>query len=306
MRFDYKSEPFFESIETGVLDLWMYDENDLMGYSHCHNWLEQIWSHAAPQIRKNVCFPCSTYLKAVYKSMPAFNKLMRQSMFGDEEIEDHDFEDTMTPPPMTEQDIKAEDAYKKLLGESYGCYLLAQGSLLFIYGIHTDCAFDESYSFCMYVFKGRMMACYVQKGEDYSYMCSNAPSAVKVFYDIYGKDGTMNAKDIVAHISHERDMIILFEKYAKVENRIVAPKARFRYNLKSLTMDENGTRLKIQIRDSLYFTNVMRNEGFDVSAHLRLQPCKNPETGEWTHKLIVISQYHKNGYHRQAKIAKVC
>lgn len=300
MKFDYTNEPFFLDIESGTLKNLKCVAHTSVGYDLCMVWLNKLWSHAAERIRKNVCLPSKTYCTAVYKSMPCFSNLLKSEMRLDSNnITVHE-EDTMTPAPLTEDEKFAEAAYQRLLGEAYGCYLLAGGEILMVYGFHCLDDGTPTYSFNMYVYHGAMVACYVQYGEDYSYMSSTDRKSANLFRNIYGLNVFTDAKKIVSRIGYERDMFIMFERYAKIENRIVMPKVRFRAEMNSLTTDYNNTRLKIQLRNSTYFTNIIRKGDFGVRGHLRLANVK--ENGEWTRKLIWIDAYTKHGYTRRAAI----
>ena len=62
--------------------------------------------------------------------------------------------------------------------------------------------------------------------------------------------------------------------------------------------------IDVKVLDSRWFTTICRDEGFLVSGHFRLQPCKD-EQGEWTRKLIYINPYAKHGYHRLAPIVNI-
>lgn len=299
MRINYNTKDFcfLKDIESGRLDnLRCNHPLDKEGYDHCMNWLSKIWAHAAPRIRQNICMPCSTYIKAVNMSIPSFANLLRQEMFQDKEVEAREWVDTMTPEPLTEDEKIAEEAYKRLLGESYGCYLLGEDkSLLMVYGFHTEKDGFGDYAFHMFVIDGKMIACYAQFGEDYSYMASNGVDFNAVYVSCN------SSHEVVSHIGYQRDMFIMFERYAKTETRIIPPSARFRYDMKSLSMSSNETKLKIQIRDSTYFTSIIRKGDFMVRGHLRLQRYK--ENGEWVRRLIYIDSFVKHGYTRQAKIA---
>lgn len=302
MTLDYTNEPFYKDIENGTLEnLNLASEDDIQDYSLCMGWLNQIWGHAAQRIRKNICLPSRTYLEAVKMSTPSFARLLQEQM-DVEHLGHRSFEDTMNPEPLTEAEAKAEDVYLSMVGNSWGCYLIGKGSpILLVYGVHVADEEMCSYAFHMYVVRGRMLCCYVQVGEDYSYMCSNHPLFVDIAATSYGSI-PVDGKSVLSQISFERDMTILFEKYAKVENRIVMPKTRFRADLKAMKMDENHTRLKVQLRDSTYFTNIIRKGDFMVRGHLRLANVK--ENGEWTKRLIWISSYTKHQYVRRAKITQ--
>ena len=95
--------------------------------------------------------------------------------------------------------------------------------------------------------------------------------------------------------------ILLFKKYGQVEIETVADHKTLP---KSTILGEkvnNFLGIDVQVLDSRWFTTICRDEGFLVSGHFRLQPCKD-EQGEWTRKLIYINPYAKHGYHRLAPI----
>ncbi|MDR1200490.1 MAG: hypothetical protein LBL58_02515 [Tannerellaceae bacterium] len=97
----------------------------------------------------------------------------------------------------------------------------------------------------------------------------------------------------------------LFKKYAKVEIKEVAHNSKVTDKLqqnKELLKIINESSFNITLMDSTWFTTIVRNEGFKVRGHFRLQPKKNNE--EWTKELIYIDEYQKSGYHRQAKKLK--
>ena len=97
---------------------------------------------------------------------------------------------------------------------------------------------------------------------------------------------------------------LLFKKYGNVDIETVAAKKTLR---KSQILGEkvnNFMGIDVQVLDSRWFTTICRDEGFLVSGHFRLQPCKD-EQGEWTRKLIYINPYAKHGYHRLAPIVNI-
>ena len=97
-------------------------------------------------------------------------------------------------------------------------------------------------------------------------------------------------------------LLLLMEKYAKLEKKIIMPKATVRLNPKLLETSRNMTEFPINYRTSNWFTTICRNEQFGVKGHFRLQPKKI--NGEWTKEIIYIQPYIKHGYHRTAGILK--
>lgn len=97
---------------------------------------------------------------------------------------------------------------------------------------------------------------------------------------------------------------LLFKKYGNIDIEMVPAKKTLR---KSQILGEkvnNFMGIDVKVLDSRWFTTICRDEGFLVSGHFRLQPCKD-ENGEWTRKLIYINPYAKTGYHRLAPIVNL-
>lgn len=90
---------------------------------------------------------------------------------------------------------------------------------------------------------------------------------------------------------------LLFIKYCDIENKIVKPKEKYKKDgVKYL----NETKSNIEILDSRWFTNIVREDPFLVSGHLRKQPY--PSLGTWRWKYI--KEYQKEGYNLKAKKTK--
>lgn len=100
-------------------------------------------------------------------------------------------------------------------------------------------------------------------------------------------------------------MLLCMEEYAPVEERVVKPGQRIRPDFKHLDTIENKSDkgLVVHIRDSRWFTTIVRNEDFNVRGFFRLQPKK--KDGEWTRELIYIKPFVKHGYHRTADVSKI-
>lgn len=101
---------------------------------------------------------------------------------------------------------------------------------------------------------------------------------------------------------HAMQKVITFKKYASVDLEIIKPgeKKKVKDAEAGKVLNEMG--IEAIMLDSTWFREIIRNEGFKVRGHFRLQPCKN-EKGEWTRKIIYIEEFEKHGYHRRAKIA---
>jgi hypothetical protein len=87
---------------------------------------------------------------------------------------------------------------------------------------------------------------------------------------------------------------LLFIKYCDTENKIVKPKEKLKHgNVKYL----NETKSNIEILDSRWFTNIIREDPFLVSGHMRLQPYPSLGIKRWKY----IKEYEKQGYRTNAK-----
>lgn len=98
-------------------------------------------------------------------------------------------------------------------------------------------------------------------------------------------------------------IMMMLKKYGEVDIETIAKKKR----IKSTVLNDkaiNDSGIDVQVLDSRWFTTICREEGFLVSGHFRLQPCKD-EQGEWARKLIYINPYAKHGYHRLAPIVNL-
>ena len=98
--------------------------------------------------------------------------------------------------------------------------------------------------------------------------------------------------------------VLLFKKYGQMEVETVAANKTLPRSQILGEKVNNFMGIDVKVLDSRWFTTICRDEGFLVSGHFRLQPCKD-EQGEWTRKLIYINPYAKHGYHRLAPIVNI-
>ena len=87
----------------------------------------------------------------------------------------------------------------------------------------------------------------------------------------------------------------LFKKYAQVQTVDAKSLKRTDAEQPELKTTING----IQYLDASWYTTIVRNEGFGVRGHFRLQPCGE---GRKDKKLIYINEYRKHGYVRKARL----
>ena len=125
-----------------------------------------------------------------------------------------------------------------------------------------------------------------------------------VFFDIYKKSNEkyynkdhINPEDHIKPFTFLRNAVNLyfFKKIVQVETKIVNNEHKHH----KIGNDKfiNTSNIDIEIIDSKWFTNIIRNEQFGVRGHFRLQRC-----GESFNKikLIWIKDFIKHGYHKKA------
>lgn len=86
----------------------------------------------------------------------------------------------------------------------------------------------------------------------------------------------------------------LFRRYAPIEE-VVSVRERREHG----GIPDVKTSQKIDYYDCSWYTTIVRNEGFSVKGHFRLQPCGK---GKRDHKLIYIHEFQKHGYVRRARL----
>lgn len=131
----------------------------------------------------------------------------------------------------------------------------------------------------------------------------NCKSLSEVDYPKEIRTSLVDLKSDDAFISFCRLLIILlFKKYASVDLEIVKAGTKKKSAIADKGKVINELGVDVTLLDSRWFREIIRNEGFKVSGHFRLQPCKD-ENGEWKRKLIYIKDFEKHGYHRRAQIS---
>lgn len=108
-------------------------------------------------------------------------------------------------------------------------------------------------------------------------------------------------KEYTSKFLTKYELIMAFKKFATVELEIINPHKKTKSNIDKQGKVINDTGVEVTMLDSRWFREIIRNEGFKVRGHFRLQPYKN-EHGEWTHRFIYIEEFEKHGYHRRAKM----
>lgn len=263
------STPIIESIESGKYpSVWDDFENPQVAEQIQR--LKEYWPRIAEKLRGNVFYCARSYSEAILKSKKAFLDMYNKKEDGEAFMSDMCKDLPRCFIETTPAHVQKECGYS----HTYTMSILDdefwfQGQFIDVFptmihlsiGSQVICAINFSLSY-----------------NDEEKVETN--SNIKTYFDIY--------------------VFMCMEKFAKVESRIVAPKCRVRPDLRYMDMLENDSRLKVQVRDCRWFTTIIRNEGFEVRGHFRLQPKK--ENGEWTRELIYINPYQKKGYHRTASI----
>jgi len=91
-------------------------------------------------------------------------------------------------------------------------------------------------------------------------------------------------------------LVYAFLNHAEVQTKVVAGQSRVKEVSGKVI---NDTNINLTTLDCTWFTNIVREEGFKVRGHFRLQPVGE---GRMERKLIYIKDFEKSGYTRKAKI----
>lgn len=225
---------------------------DIDGASESFQKIAQVWQDASPKIAANIFVPSKAYILAMQKAAPAFNKSIEKG--------------------------KAEE----LLTGCYGCSLQSNGGM-FVY------AYCREYQFSFFMADNYLVSCFVQvldeTGEMYDYVWMFTVDPRLKAFKLHD-DAMMCA----AEIDRQCINMALFEKYCSIDNIFLGKGSKAK--------DHNGEKVRkdsgvnINLRTSLWYTNIIRDTPFMVSGHMRLQPTKNGK------KLIYIEPFEKKGYHR--------
>lgn len=265
MKINYKKMPFLGMIDTGNLVDYLFCnyEEDL---DNKVEWMQLLYNlnFFLPKIHKkiaeNVVLVSRTYCDAMMRSEKAFNELYEK--------------DKQTVIDVT--------------SNCCGCYIFrdhisdAEGAIVYYHdkdgALFLGISDNDTLAYAKLFYKGRRYE--VETKHDF--LAGEGDHKVYYYYTRYFM------------------LLRLMEKYAKVETKVIPPGTNMRLEPKLLEQTKNESKLKIHYRDSRWFTEIVRNEGFTVSGHFRLQPKK--VDGEWTKELIYINEFQKHGYHRRASI----
>ena len=86
----------------------------------------------------------------------------------------------------------------------------------------------------------------------------------------------------------------LFKKYAPIEEIVSVRERREHKDLPDIKTSQ-----RVNYLDCSWYTTIVRNEGFSVRGHFRLQPCGKEKKDK---KLIYIHEFQKHGYVRRARL----
>jgi hypothetical protein len=127
-------------------------------------------------------------------------------------------------------------------------------------------------------------------------LCVYLGKKERMSMDVVWKGFTKEGRDITWWVS---DLILMkcFLKFADVESKIVKGNKKEKHLGNKYV---NETKRNVEILDSTYFTNIIREEGFGVRGHWRLQPVGS---GRIDKRLTWVHDYQKHGYIRRAKIS---
>lgn len=176
--------------------------------------------------------------------------------------------------------------------------VIIEGTIVFkhgVYMLYMDIKKDSDYVnviFYMFSKEGALLGIkFIETFED-----ADKCVALTWLSYLYGITDKKKAQEYVDNIYLDCISIFAFKKYADVEIKIIPSKSKTKHGEHKYI---NETDLKITYLDSKWFTTIVKSDGFAVSGHFRLQPCK--ELGCWTKKLIYINEFQKSGYTAPAR-----
>lgn len=263
MNIKIKDYPLIRAIESGKSIPFTAIHCEDTEYQKTASILEGCWENIAEVLYDNVFFLSHTYLKAFDASWGAFRKLICDEK---DECQKDDLMDMFSK-------------YNRLFidNETFGCM-----------------------TFWLNVNIQGMIICasFAENGSPVCINIKDSDTGNDMFWHI---DKTAGEGEGLFFML----MLLLMEKYAPVEERLIKPGQRVRPDFKRLDTIENKSMngLIVHIRDSRWFTTIVRNEDFNVRGFFRLQPKK--KDGEWTRELIYIKPFVKHGYHRMADVHKL-
>lgn len=117
----------------------------------------------------------------------------------------------------------------------------------------------------------------------------DAPNATRVVKEEIERTNTLNQFIPLP-------LLVLYH-FAEVEIKIIN-KDRKKVKIGSEVVF-NSNKVKIQVIDSSYFTNIIRTEGFAVRGHFAIRACG---PGGKDRKITWIKPHEKNGYNRKARL----
>ena len=178
------------------------------------------------------------------------------------------------------------DAMEKIHEDA--CFVFPNGMTHIAY-------FAHAYYHHITILQGMVMSYFMYQLDDKEGCCND--------FGVCGIEGSANAN--MAHVlTLQYYQLLLFKKYGNVELETVTANKTLKRSQILGEKVNNFMGIDVKVLDSRWFTTICRDEGFLVSGHFRLQPCKD-ENGEWTRKLIYINPYAKHGYHRLAPIVNL-
>lgn len=266
MKINYKQMPFLAAIESGTLlnpdyPIRNYVEDDYAPVL-IKTWLllNEAMKRAYKAIQKNVVVVSDSYMDALARSRNAFNTLVEK-----------DF-----------------SAVSKEIYDCSGCYVFPDAGQK-----------DVRLAYIYHSTPELQLAIGIVDNDTIAYAYVSAEGKFQKF--VTKRDIADGGQDAIERYFIQNFVYLrLMEKYAKVETRVIPSGAKVRLNPRYLEQTTNTSKLNVKYRDSRWFTEIIRNEGFTVSGHFRLQPKK--VNGEWTRELIYINEFQKHGYHRRASI----
>ena len=284
---DFASESPFPILWPKSLPL--KDPEALMSANDAVFGFSRVWPEFAEAASSRIEAVSRTFVKAMDSSYSAF---LKADLF--KELEDKDMQGTLIFPggEVICYDFIMEEPQEK---DGRLTYLVSGNALRLLSGRHLVCDMFDNFDM-----GGKPLGTYswhdFEKCEWKMPMPDTKENNLRGILERSGVEFNIT-DDINENILGMFDLVLvfhLFKKYAPVEEITSSQERQKRDDIPNVKTNQ-----KIDYLDCSWYTTIVRNEGFSVRGHFRLQPCG---AGKKEKKLIYIHEFQKHGYIRRARV----
>jgi len=284
---DFLTEPLFPVLWPKTLPI--NDPECIFKANDAVYGLSRLWPEFAEAASSRIEALSKTFVKAMDSSYSAF---LKAELF--KELEDTDLQGTLIFPG---GDVICYDFIMENPQEKDGrlTYLIEGNAIRLLSGRHLVCDMFEDTdqegnpagTASWHDFEKLQWKIPVPETKEGTFgeMLENAGHEIRITDE--SNENVMGMFDLVL-VYH------LFKKYAPLEETLSLRERKDRDDF-----PEVKTNQKVTYYDCSWYTTIVRNEGFSVRGHFRLQPCGK---GKQNKKLIFIHEFQKHGYVRRARM----